>query len=397
MSKLVYMSGDSDGFVKPKKIRRRNTETSSVASSVNSENVFSDLQEDFGNAPENQKQQKQLQTDTTDVPRKVKLPPLVAVNVSYHKLQPLVDKLGVRPAYKITGIGTKILCQSEGEFQMVENLLKQLQVEFFTHDKPGERPFKAIIRGLPGVTTQSLKRQLQEEHQLNPLEVIEVKRNDKYKDTMYLVHFPRGSTTLRQLKQIRFISNIHVSWAPYRSKQVVTMCMNCLHFGHGTRHCHRISRCNRCGAQHETKACKAAETTEPQCANCAGKHPATDKSCVKRAEFLKIRQQATTSHQPGRKRFNNPMDNYEANFPPIRGNQPVFSTQTPKSHPPGFQQHPNEPTPPKSAWHSEASPSLYTPTELTKIFNEMASSLRGCRTKFEQIQVLGNFVIQYGY
>ena len=398
------MAGGATGpwkEVKGTKRRKKDAGTTSVASeSVTSENRFSDLEEDFGDPGIEQQPRKQAKgKPSPSVPKKAKLPPLVVVNFSFHKLQPLVEKLGVKPIFKISGIGTKILCKTEEEFLLVENLLKQCKLEYFTHDKPGEKPFKVIVRGLPGVTGESLKKQLLVEHQLQALEVREIKRQEdsRFRDTMYLIYFPRGSITMKQLKEIRTISNIQVTWDAHRSKHDVTMCMNCLHFGHGTRHCHRASRCNRCGEAHSTEKCPA-EDCDPRCANCGGKHPATDKTCGKRAEFLKIRRQATIGKQPGRRidRRANFSANYDANFPPLNPNL----AEPPKKQsgiPPGFQRT-SRSEPPPSAWNSEAASStLHTNAELMKIFVDMSNALRGCKSKFEQIQVLGTFVIQYGY
>lgn len=373
-----------------------------ASESVTSENRFSDLEEDFGDSDTAQQPRKQAKVKpSASLPKKAKLPPLVVVNFNFHKLQPLVEKLGVKPIFKISGIGTKILCKTEDEFLLVENLLKQCKLEYFTHDKPGEKPFKAIVRGLPGVTSESLKKQLLVEHQLQALEVREIKRQEdsRYRDTMYLIYFQRGSVTLKQLRDIRTISNIQVTWDAHRSRHDVTMCMNCLHFGHGTRHCHRASRCNRCGAAHSTEKCPAEEESDPRCANCGGKHPASDKTCGKRAEFLKIRRQATVGNQPGRRADRRPhfsSANYESNFPPLNPNQ-IEPPKMPTGIPPGFQRTSSS-KPPPTAWHSEApSSTLHSSAELMAIFVEMTNALRGCKSKFEQIQVLGTFVIQYGF
>lgn len=410
---LQFIAGGATGPWKKGKRRKKDTDGQSVASeSVLSENMYSDLDDDdCGDAiPDQQQRKLPKAAPTPEVPKKVKLPPLVVVNCRFHVLQPLVEKTGVKPGFKICGIGIKILCQTEAEFQTIESLLKQCKLEYFSHDKPGEKPFKAIVRGLPGVTTESLKSQLLAEHRLKTIEVHQITRQEttKFRDNMYLIHFPRGSTTMKQLREIRSISNILVTWVPYRSKRDVTMCMNCLNFGHGTRHCHRLTRCNRCAADHPTDKCTAAEEADPRCANCGGKHLATDKTCGKREEFRKIRQHATVGKQPGRKRTSLPPENNEVNFPPMQPNPTNRSARSNSGGPPpGFQRSSSQPSgstrhssdpPPRSAWNSgEAPSSLYTPAELMKIFAEMSSSLRGCTSKFEQIQVLGSFVIQYGY
>ena len=165
------------------------------------------------------------------------------------------------------------------------------------------------------------------------------------------------------------------------------MCQICLNFDYGTRQCHRASRCGFCGGGHPTDGClqKDAENAEETCANCSAKHSATSRSCPKRAEYLKIRDQATKpKHTIGPvKALAAPAFN-GSNFPPLPGN---------KSDPPGLNHHP--PGNAKWAGVQQSSSPLFTAAELAKIWGEMMSALHGCKSKHEQIAVLGHFAIQY--
>ena len=47
------------------------------------------------------------------------------------------------------------------------------------------------------------------------------------------------------------------------------------------------------GDLHKTDECQVQQTEPKRCANCSGDQEATDRSCPKRAEFIRMRQQAS--------------------------------------------------------------------------------------------------------
>lgn len=262
--------------------------------------------------------------DQAAAPARLKLPPLVVVNHSFGDLRKTIYESDVRPVFKITRFGTKVTCSSEADYEKVKSLLATTNAEFYTHDRADSRPFKVVLTGLPDCYPDSLKEQLKFEIGLEPVAVYKMSRRAEgpsHKATQFLIHFPKGSTTLKQLQQVRTVDRIVVHWEMYRQrKNDVTHCQNCLHFGHGARNCHMYSRCNRCGDAHHTDECEQEATVKLRCANCQGQHQATDRSCPKRAEFLQIRKKASTTNQPGRKPTKLP--EYSPNsFPPLGTNQ----------------------------------------------------------------------------
>lgn len=192
--------------------------------------------------------------------------------------------------------------------------------------------------------------------------------------------------------------SIIVSWESYRGgNRDVTQCQRCLNFGHGTRNYFMSPRCASCGKSHSTNECPPNEgPAEAKCANCGGGHHGTDRKCPKREEFKQIRKQAATINQQNRKQRMPVFQ--EADFPALTSHQittsnapgtvPAWSVQKRLVQPPLELQHPpqtsNEPT------------ELFSPSELMQIFTSMSAALRECRTKADQIQVLGSFIFQYG-
>uniref|UniRef100_A0A8D8K472 (northern house mosquito) hypothetical protein n=1 Tax=Culex pipiens TaxID=7175 RepID=A0A8D8K472_CULPI len=159
-------------------------------------------------------------------------------------------------------------------------------------------------------------------------------------------------------------------------------------------------------AEVSTKACNTInESIEAKCFNCGGDHSTKNRICPKRAEFVKIRQQATTRHQPNRRKT--PPAYTDVDFPalaspgagsirvvpnlqplPLNQRQRVAENTTP----PGFSQQPRENQPTSTG---EGSSDLFSPQELLNIFIEMTTTLRGCKTRQEQVRTLGAFILKY--
>lgn len=343
--------------------------------------------------------------DGQSVPRKVKLPPIFTPYRDYSKLLGLMKENNLAPVFKLCSQGTKILTSSLEEYNAVGKLLQQVKLGFYTHDVPGTRPFKVVIRGLPDVTPEEIQDELLL-LKLKPIKVFKITRKDQavknYRDHLFLVHFERGSTTLKQLQEIRSLLQVIVRWEPYRgSNRPVTQCQKCLGFGHGTRNCYLTPRCPNCGQSHENRECEEAV----KCANCGGEHLSTDVNCPARNEFIEVRRKASKPKKTGR-----PVDPVlqPADFPPLPA--PVPNPQPPpQPRPapallpiPGFQQVSPHISPHQRAWGEQSTPTtqpkgnIYSPEELVPIFIEMSDKLSACATKVEQIKTLGIFIIRYG-
>lgn len=191
-----------------------------------------------------------------------------------------------KATYKLTGQGIKIVCPTVEKYNKMGRLLKTWKYHCYTHDLPGSRPFKVVIRGLGDFSVKSVTAALKQE-KLEPLKVFKMTRRDQqeknYRDHLFLVHFPKGATTLKQLKEIKALDQIIVQWETYRgANRSVTQCQNCLAFGHGTRNCFMDTRCTNCGGKHKNEDCIA----ETKCGNCQGKHQGTDAKCPR--TFLEL-------------------------------------------------------------------------------------------------------------
>ena len=334
---------------------------------------------------------------------KVKLPPLMVKHIPLNKLVSSMASIGVVAEYKLCRIGTKVILRTKTEYDRVVSFLKEAKLEFFTHDIPGDKPFRVVIRGLPNFDPKTIEAEIKDRYKLAPTAVFRMTRRDEktksYPDSLFLLHFKKGTVTLNALQAIRSLFSIIIRWEPYRgSRQDVTQCQRCLNFGHGTRNCHVNPRCSICAQEHATSDCPIDGAVEFKCANCNGAHQGCDKKCPKRETFKRIRKQSSSINQPGRRSGKTPIFSAEE-FPPLGPSQQVQAA--PQTARPleasGDSARNRAPTPPRS-WRPSTTQNtdLFTADELMEIFVNMSSALRECRSKPEQIQVLGKFIIQYG-
>lgn len=343
---------------------------------------------------------------------KKKQPPLVVKNTSFSVLAEKMVPCKVVLQYKLTRFGTKIQCSTAEDVNKVQKHLQKCGLEYYTYDKPEERPYRVLLRGLPLVDPQTVIARLNEEHGVVASAAHVIRRKEVSDESFYLLHFPKGYTNLKKLREVKHIGQVLVRWETYRNKRVdVTQCLNCLHHGHGTRNCHLKSRCNNCGEAHGSESCPAKEAPAKRCANCGGAHPATDRGCPKRAEYVKIRQQASTANQPGRKPKKTPVapPSTTTNFPPLPNSS--APSEAPKFSGPSFanitgtNQRRIDPriragsipsTPSVDPQSGERSEELYSSAELWNIFTEFRARLQQCKTKADQVSVLGYMVCRYG-
>lgn len=347
-------------------------------------------------------------TQPENVSGKKKQPPLVVKNVDFATLSEQIPKCGVRPVYKITRFGTKVICNTAEDSAQVQAYLQDCGYEYYTHDKPGDRPYKVVLRGLPLVDTKELQARLKNDWGLDALAIQIIKRKGEcaaLDESFYVVHFAKGYTNLKKLSEVKHIAQIIVRWEAYRNKRAdVTQCMNCLYHGHGTRNCHLKSRCNNCGGAHATEQCPTKNAAAKRCANCGGAHLATDRSCPKRAEYILIRQKTSTANQPGRKPVKKDPPLTMNDFPALLnssgsnsasnvGSQPTFKAGSIHLDPrarAGTSAKPPDSSP------QESEERLYNSAELWKIFTEFCSRMRQCKTRLDQVNVLGYMVCTYG-
>lgn len=345
------------------------------------------------------------------VPRKEKLPPFFVRSIEGNLKADLdaLIKRGLKATMKLCTDGYKIIVPSKPHFNAVLEYLRQKKAAFFTHDIPADKPFKVVLRGLYEMQEGELTDYLSD-CGLKVVAVHKIRRketNTKFRDQLYLLHLEKGSTTLKDLKQIKAVANVVVEWEQYRPvHRDVTQCWKCLNFGHGGRNCFLASRCPNCGENHDQAQC-AAEILVAKCCNCGGDHPSTDRACPKRAEFIQFRKNVAARKNNGRPK---PTPINQESFPALPNRNRVPNLEpiplpglrpkpAPNPVPPGFQRFDPtpgvKPNPPGDGPRPRTK--LLTAAELLNTFKIMYAKLMQCQTVEEQSMAVLEFTYQIVY
>ncbi|XP_055585558.1 uncharacterized protein LOC129738404 [Uranotaenia lowii] len=358
--------------------------------------------------------------------KKERVPPLFTPMKDLLLLQSELSQLSLKPLFKKCSIGTKIVCTSLDEYQKVSELLTNNKLPYYTHDNPSTKPLKIVLRGLPAFDEEKVLTELKNLG-LKPQAVFPMSRrsqvckDDPFRDELFLIHFTKGTTTIGALRNIKELFRVIIQWEPYRPQhRDVTQCTNCLWFGHGTRNCKMLPRCDNCAENHLSATCEQDDDIAPKCANCSGNHRATNRICPKRVEFIRIRKQASTSKQPGRVRKPSPIINSD-HFPQLkpRAVVPVLSplplpnnNQQNRSHPAAIKSvqprltiasahQPTTPTPGLSYASVTAGPSIsddspLSTEELVAIITTAIDIKRKYKTRSQQLAAIVALIDQYG-
>jgi len=253
--------------------------------------------------------------------RSARIPPIV-VNAPYHQLRAeLAGIPGI--VYQFAGAKVKLIISLVETRDRVLTLLKANRKEFFTHELRSEKPFKAVIRGLPDLPEEDIITALREQS-IEPLVVHKISKKHyeghSRQACLYLVHFTKGTITLAALKCIRTVDSIRVSWEAHRSgKGRIVQCHRCQAFGHGTRNCSMKKRCENCSEEHDSETCPTKAPEATKCANCNGSHRSTDPDCPSRHNYNLSRQKTSTiTHRQPKPSGQPPPALTNANFPPLK-------------------------------------------------------------------------------
>jgi hypothetical protein len=218
--------------------------------------------------------------------------------------------------FRNTASGTRITTKSMAGYKVIQNLLSQKGLPFFTFYTRGEKPVKALIRHLPiNTSSEDITVALQE----LGYEVISVKQMTVKSPSpegevtlvslhLFFITLVRNQKSLDIFK-ISSLCNIIVKVEAYKFKSDLTQCYNCQSFGHIWVHCRQPPRCMWCGGGHRHRECPEKENTHsiPSCCNCKLKdgespQPTNYRSCSYAKEELKSRKNQGISNQGSARR-----------------------------------------------------------------------------------------------
>lgn len=329
-------------------------------------------------------------------PVKIKTPPIVVINKSLNEIKTFMLGLNIiNFNLKYISMGIKVLCTSLDDFNKTIHALKAEKCEYYTHDVPSQQLTKFVLFGLPELSIDEVKAGLQTANVVySDVKKMRTKYDNKNK-ALYLVYFPAKSTKLSELKTVKYVLNVVVSWKPYiPSKNGPTQCNNCQLHGHGSKNCNLPPRCSKCGGKHETLNC-SIDTNQSayKCCLCGNDHSSRDKNCAKRINYIKMKLSNSTNklksnanQQSITKKAQQypPQNSYESEFPSMKIRQDrKFSDWFAES-----EQSSNN----NFANNKE---SLLTPQQLLDLTLELMTDLKNCRSKMDQFQVITKLALKY--
>lgn len=240
--------------------------------------------------------------------KKIKLPPISVAGINHTTAREFMKSLEIND-YQLRPFkeGMKIFCDSIESHNKVRNSLKHQNIGHFSHDLPSEKYFKVVLSGLHDMPITDLKTELMSK-KVSPVDIKIINpKNPRYNGHVnFILYFTKNSIELKFLKEIKALFHTIVKWEPFRnSRKGYTQCSVCQRPGHGGRHCLMPPRCLYCAGNHESKNCKtyldainkaSSSNQNPahqievgitaKCANCGGKHFASDLNCPFKKKYL---------------------------------------------------------------------------------------------------------------
>ncbi|GAB0100747.1 hypothetical protein DMENIID0001_168330 [Sergentomyia squamirostris] len=391
------------------------------------------------------------------VPRKSIIPPPIVLSDKDPNAEKIISDLRKKFSGNISlsfmSVGIKISPKTTQIYQKILRALIAAKVQHFTHDAKTSNPAKFIIGGLPNfkdTEIEDIKSELSQIYGLQPLEISKILPKDKRYvfDCLYTVSFDRGKVTLADLRKIKSLNSTIIHWSHYKPQEKrPTQCYNCYLFGHGRRNCRMTVRCRICSGQHNEKDCSTPGL--PKCRNCGASHTADDSSCPSLTDFTEMRAKlrggrrlhgsttpgmnSKSGHQRQSNRFTQrvtnkgippqsqakaavpkpPSDHRESDSLPRSGpssainpaavsedyitenfwtSRAAFSSTSSGGTSRPAQRAPKDLTTRSS--ESQAS-ELFSTEELLCISTELLTGLKGCKCKYDQLQVLFNISLKY--
>lgn len=371
--------------------------------------------------------------------KKEKVPPIVTTTLQRKDIIEKLKSLEISTfSIKNTSIGIYINVDSAANHLKFRQHLDEKKVAYFSHDLPGDKQIKMVLRDLGLMDINELKLEL-EALGLKPAEIKVIKpKHERYAEHVnYIVFFNHDQYDSKKLYQTNRINYTSVRWEKYRSSyQGPTQCRRCLQFGHGTRNCKLDPHCQYCTESHLSEDCEkigkeidaiqsqeAMETgTEPsqpkkivfapKCFNCGGDHVALSDKCKKRAEYTTLQKSISQrNRQPQKRGYISASDDFPAlkssNGVALRGATSSRQAQQPRAAQQPRQTRPSFPNISFSSIlsnsnsysnpNNDPTTELFSYDEIINVVTDIITGLSGCKSKLEQFQVITSLTFKYVY
>ena len=290
-------------------------------------------------------------------------------------------------------------------------------LQFFTHDIKEEPPFRVVITGLEEMEIDDLRAELAVCNiQPTDIRILIPKRIRYERHANYILHFKRGCTTIKKLRETKSLFHTIINWAPFKHfNGRSTQCRRCQLPGHGTRNCNLPPRCKNCAGFHLTDDFSALpqrmdehhDDDNPaslqiqwKCANCNGPHAADDINCPSLMDYNNLQRKLSSRNRAQQKERLQPNTN---GFPPLgHGPGPFRRTigQQGRSYSAVLQnQNTFIPRGVSSRQELEIGDSadLFSYEECINLVQDLVTGLGRCSSKSEQFQLISSCCLKYVY
>lgn len=328
---------------------------------------------------------------TPAIVKKVRCPPIYVKNKSVIDVNYIITSLGINKddyLLRVSRETVQITLKKQDHFSSLVSYLKDNSILFFTHRAQEDVPVKYVLSGLPAFDIAEVTDELKANN-LEPSDVKLLKAANSGDSALFVVSFKRGTCKMQDLKKVKSLFNVIVSWRAYSRKvSDIVQCFRCQQFGHGMSHCFLQPKCVKCGELHLSSECKIPKKTTEQnrakdgcddsnrklikCANCSQNHTASFRGCPTRLAYLKRLQDRKNL---ARARQLNPPQ------PPRPQPNPVQPGLSFSDSVKGENQQQNS--------------NLFTLSEFLSLARELYTRLSACTTKGMQFLALSELMAKY--
>lgn len=275
------------------------------------------------------------------------------------------------------------------------------------------KPIKIVLKGLFVITVDELKTHLKNVN-VSPedIKIMKLKNTRYTNQANYLLYFKKSSVSINDLKKIRAVNNIIVSWEYYKHTSRPTQCNNCQLYGHGGSNCKLSPVCIKCSGGHKSSDCEIQNPAEPQnvskikCANCLQKHTANFTGCPSRADYLTLKSNLSGKTDKFSRRGtrtvnmdpNSISTNGDANFPalkPTRNQSNFFDKFSSRIPNKPLNQSINFVNTNQTNNTNNIQNDLLSPQELLNIFKEIILKMKHCKSRYDQLELITDLAMRY--
>lgn len=263
-----------------------------------------------------------------------RLPPIVVTGTSLEYVRHLIAATGViHYTANTTTNAITVFVTNTKDFKAILDTFKQHRINCFTHQLPEARTTKVMVRGLPETDVEDIAEALAA-FNIRPITIktIRMPPQQFHRQAKYLLHFPKESITLDELRQVRHVNHHRVYFDLHTRQRVPMQCKNCQKYGHGQANCFRTPKCVKCAGAHTSSMCPRSKTTtnpggrlalaDLRCANCGDRHTANFHGCPARRT---IKPAERAKEMPGPS-----FQLIDESFPSLPKVSPAHTTETEK-------------------------------------------------------------------